>query len=395
MKRFVPFSALVFVIFFLCLALYFNLPLKVQRRGKELMPSIEALLKDLPLNREEQRRLFSFGDELYQKGRYKDAEEYYRKVLEAVEAKRKELAKGPKRLLRREFEDKRDHENLRKNLGEIAAWARWRIAYTYARRKRWDEAIKTFRELMNCYDGTWDFRTTQPYSLPERALFQIGACYRGRMREAKDPKEKEVWRQKAINAFTEVMVQFPDSPISVLAARAIADLNGGKLPERAGKVYYRVLKRDEERRGRQRLLWAMCGPAALHWLLKHHFPELKIPAVEEIAELAKTDETGTTLFNLKEAAKKLGVRTTAFEVNFDGLKEIRLPALLLLGGHYVVVKEVKKGGIVVVNPIPPMVLETRKGVKLEERWQFAETFLPKEQLGDGWKGAVLVVMGRY
>ncbi|MFZ8854415.1 MAG: hypothetical protein ACO2PL_20255 [Armatimonadota bacterium] len=28
-------------------------------------------------------------------------------------------------------------------------------------------------------------------------------------------------------------------------------------------------------------------------------------------------------------------------------------------------------------------------------WQFVETFLPKEQLGDDWKASVLVVLGKY
>jgi len=312
-----------------------------------------------------------------------------------LEAKRKEFLERDRKALKRAGEEKKDREQLRRHLGELSAWARWRIAYTYARQRKWDEAIKEFRELLRNYDGTRSFRTTQPYSLPERALYQIACCYRGRMREAKGEGEKDYWRQKAINAFTEVMVQFPDSPISVLAARAIADLNGGKLPDRAGKVYYWVLKRDEERRRRQQLLWSMCGPAALYWLLKAHFPKESFPSIEQISKMAKTDETGTSLFNLKEAAKKLGVRTSALEVTFDGLKEIGLPALLLFDGHYVVVTKVKGEGIWIVNPIPPLVLGSRKGQEVKEVWQFVETFLPKEQLGDDWKAAALVVLGKY
>lgn len=364
---------------------------------KQQPPSVESLLRTLPLNSVEQRRLFSFGDELYRKGHYEQARVYYLKILSAVERKRRELVKEPEKTLKRSGEDPRYREKLQKHLGEISAWARWRIAYTYAKQKRWEEAIRTFRELAEQYDGTWEFRHNQPYALPERAFFQIGCCYRGKMREAKDPREREEFRQKAINAFTEVMVQFPDSPISVVAARAIADLNGGKLPDRAGKVYYRVLKRDEERRKRQSLLWAMCGPAALHWLLQHHFPNISLPSIDQIAKMAKTDETGTSLYNLKEAAKKLGVRTSALEVTFEGLKEIRLPALLLLDGHYVVVKGLNKKGIILVNPIPPLVLGVKGKQKDEpkERWQFTENFLLKEQLGEGWRGIVLVVLGRY
>jgi len=394
MKRWVIGIAFASLAFFSVSVLVFR-AFQPSKPKQTSQPDIDALLKDLPLNQIEQRQLFSFGDELYRKGRYKQARDYYEKVLSALEEKRREFLGSDKKSLRKAGEEQKDREQLRKHLGELSAWARWRIAYTYAKQKKWDEAIKEFRELLRNYDGTWSFRTTQPYSLPERALYQIACCYRGRMREAKDGREKEYWKQKAINAFTEVMVQFPDSPISVLAARAIADLNEGKLPDRAGKVYYRVLKRDEERRKRQQLLWSMCGPAALYWLLKSYFPNESIPSVEQISKMAKTDETGTSLFNLKEAAKKFGIRTSAFEVNFEGLKEIRLPALLLFGGHYVVVTKVEREGIWIVNPIPPLVLGSRKGQEEKEVWQFVETFLPKEQLGDDWKASVLVVLGKY
>ena len=159
------------------------------------------------------------------------------------------------------------------------------------------------------------------------------------------------------------------------------------------KAIHQVLKRDEGRRARQKFLWAMCGPAALHWLLRAHSPDLPLPSIDQIAKMAKTDESGTSLFNLKEAAKRLGFRTSALKVTFDGLKQIRLPALLLLEGHYVVLRKVRREGIWVVNPIPPFVLGARG--KAVEKWQFVDTFLPKERLGEGWKGAVLVVLGRY
>lgn len=125
-------------------------------------------------------------------------------------------------------------------------------------------------------------------------------------------------------------------------------------------------------------------------ILRRHSPTL--------ATCRATDETGTSLYNLKEVAKKLGVRTSALEVTFEGLKEIRLPALLLFDRHYVIVTKVGKKGITVINPIPPLVLEAKgkgKKVSAKGRWQFEEEVVPKEQLGSGWKGAVLVVLGRY
>ncbi len=355
--------------------------------------SPDALLKTLPLNQIQQRQLFAEGDELFRKGHYRQARIAYQKVLIAIEAKRREFLRRTEKTLRKVTEDEWDEERIRQHLGELAAWTRWRIAYSFARQKRWDEAIAAFRELLTHYDGTWQFRPTQPYALPERALFQIACCYRGKMREAKDPKERERLRQKAINAFCEVMVQFPDSPISVLAARAITDLNGGKLPERAGRLYYQVLKRDEEERRRQEQLFALCGPAALYWLLKTHFPNLLLPSIDGIAQRTKTDETGTSLFALKQVAKQLGVRTSALEVTFDGLKEIPLPALLLFHSHYVVVTKVSDQEITIVNPIPPAMVREGKRVR-EGRWQFQESFLSKEQLGREFRGAVLVVLGR-
>ena len=61
-------------------------------------PDIEALLKDLPINQIEQRQLFSFGDELYRKGRYKQARDYYEKVLSAWRQSEKSFLKGIGRL---------------------------------------------------------------------------------------------------------------------------------------------------------------------------------------------------------------------------------------------------------------------------------------------------------
>ncbi|MFZ8854417.1 MAG: tetratricopeptide repeat protein [Armatimonadota bacterium] len=61
-------------------------------------PDINALLKDLPLNQIEQRQLFSFGDELYRKGRYKQARDYYEKVLSALEEKRRDSLEATRSL---------------------------------------------------------------------------------------------------------------------------------------------------------------------------------------------------------------------------------------------------------------------------------------------------------
>ena len=177
MKRLV--IGIAFVSLLALFASFLLLPTFHPSRPKQTsQPDIEALLKDLPLNQIEQRQLFSFGDELYRKGRYKQAREYYEKVLSALETKRKEFLESDRKALRRVGEEQKDREQLRKHLGELSAWARWRIAYTYARQRKWDEAIREFRELLRNYDGTWSFRTTQPYSLPERALYQIACCYR-------------------------------------------------------------------------------------------------------------------------------------------------------------------------------------------------------------------------
>ena len=72
MKRWV--IGIVFVSLLTLFASFLLLPAFHPSKPKQTsQPDIEALLKDLPLNQIEQRQLFSFGDELYQKGRYKQA----------------------------------------------------------------------------------------------------------------------------------------------------------------------------------------------------------------------------------------------------------------------------------------------------------------------------------
>ena len=80
----------------------------------------------------------------------------------------------------------------------------------------------------------------------------------------------------------------------------------------------------------------MCGPSALQKLL-----EIKgvKSTVEELAKLAGTDETGTTMLGLIKAAKAKGVELVAPETNQP--KDLPVPFIAYVSGnHFVLVKEV-------------------------------------------------------
>jgi len=184
-------------------------------------------------------------------------------------------------------------------------------------------------------------------------------------------RNAEFYRQKAIDEFTHFIGHFPESPLAHTAARAIADLNGGKLPARAGALYAHALRLEEKKRKEERLARAQCGPEALRWMLEkwsdgvmekwsdgkeeetptlQHSNTPTLPSVKELARACGTTERGTTLFDLARVARQYGLRVSGVQATWEGLQQIRPPAILLLGSHYVVLTQVDKRGITVVDP---------------------------------------------
>lgn len=96
-----------------------------------------------------------------------------------------------------------------------------------------------------------------------------------------------------------------------------------------------------------------CGPTCLYMLLKYYGGYEKL---ETIKKLCKTDKEGTTLYDLKEAATKLGFQADSYHASVDDLKKsVKTPfiAHVLIDQkyyHYIIVYKIKKNGVVLADP---------------------------------------------
>lgn len=95
-----------------------------------------------------------------------------------------------------------------------------------------------------------------------------------------------------------------------------------------------------------------CGSAALLSILRYYGGNAPI---SKILELTSTTKEGTTFYNLKNAAKNLGLLAKAYKLdNISYLKEINSPSICQIKVknylHFVVVYKVKKNYVEIMDP---------------------------------------------
>ena len=124
-----------------------------------------------------------------------------------------------------------------------------------------------------------------------------------------------------------------------------------------------------------------CGPAALLSICE--FYGIKTTE-QEIATLAGTTPTGTSLHGLARAADSLGLKATGMELSLEELKGAKTPLIAHLnGGHFVVVVSVHKGQLTVIDPA--------KGVKSIAPVNFNRNASSHLATRKGWQGYVLLL----
>lgn len=95
-----------------------------------------------------------------------------------------------------------------------------------------------------------------------------------------------------------------------------------------------------------------CGAASLLSIIRYYHGNISI---NRLVELTYTDKSGTTFYNIKYAAEKVGLEAIGYKVTqSDSIKEIKQPFLCQLVDqhyeHFVVVYEVKKNKIIAMDP---------------------------------------------
>jgi ATP-binding cassette subfamily B protein len=118
-----------------------------------------------------------------------------------------------------------------------------------------------------------------------------------------------------------------------------------------------------------------CGAAALATIARHY----RIPVgLQRLRELTGTDQLGTTLSGLRQAAEKLGFSAKGVKGAYEALAQAPLPAVAHFNnenglGHFVVLYRVRKNSVIIADP--------GRGVEKLSRQQFCER----------WTGALLLV----
>ena len=98
-----------------------------------------------------------------------------------------------------------------------------------------------------------------------------------------------------------------------------------------------------------------CGVACLLSIIKYYNGNISI---NKLLELTHTDKNGTSFYNLREAALKLGLEALGFKVNKEEkrlkLKKIILPSICQIVDnnyeHFVVLYQVKLNKVIIMDP---------------------------------------------
>jgi tetratricopeptide (TPR) repeat protein len=236
-----------------------------------------------------------------------------------------------------------------------AAQAYYQEAYACGARKDFAGAAQHFQQIVAEYPDS---------ELADDAQYQRAICY-----------FTQGDYERAIVEFAQVRAQFPDS---YLAVRAEGWLEKAKVKQMAarGETWAPLAYADtvpavpatasaaapaepEEIKRAEPAPLAYeqtapapplpdCGPAALAIVCA----ELGVPAdTEELAELAGTDATGTSLYGLQQAAAAQGLRAAGLQVDLAYLYQVEKPVLVWVGrNHYVVVTAVRPERVEFTDP---------------------------------------------
>jgi tetratricopeptide (TPR) repeat protein len=244
-------------------------------------------------------------------------------------------------------------------------------AYAAAGEGDYGKAADNFARLLAKYPND---------PLADDAQYQRGICffaqgdYEGAEREFRELQKRlpssylsekaEDWIAKARARQGGGTTKVTDAPGSATrpVEEALSDVTGAGERKLEPLIY-------EETRPAPRV--GMCGPDALA-LLCNRLGEATTP--EELARLASTDRTGTSLAGLAKAAKAKGLAAEGLQVNYEYLRKMPKPVLAWVGGnHYVVVTAASRDAVELNDPA--------KG-------RFALAVGPFERIWDGYVLAV-------
>lgn len=199
----------------------------------------------------------------------------------------------------------------------------YRQAYRHGEVDDFTAAAECFQQILEqCRDS----------ELADDAQYQRAICYFAQQDY-----------EQAIEEFEKVRQCFPDSHLS-LRAQGWIERAQVKQAAQSDECLQTLLYHDTTPAPPRPL----CGPKALKLICD----ELDVSAqVDEIAQLAGTDDTGTSMYGLAQAAQALGLEPQGLQVDLAYLQSMELPVIAWIGGnHYVVVTDITRNAVYMTEP---------------------------------------------
>ena len=91
-----------------------------------------------------------------------------------------------------------------------------------------------------------------------------------------------------------------------------------------------------------------CGVTCLYNIIRYYKGNISI---DKLRNLTKTDENGTSIYNIVEASNKLGLKSNAYMCKYNSLKKIPWPFIAHIKldekyDHFIIIKNIKKDKII-------------------------------------------------
>lgn len=96
-----------------------------------------------------------------------------------------------------------------------------------------------------------------------------------------------------------------------------------------------------------------CGVTCLYNIIKYYKGNISI---EKLKNLTKTNDSGTSVYDIVDASNKLGLKSNAYMCEYNNLKKIFLPAIAHIKldekyDHFVIIMKIKNNKIIIEDPI--------------------------------------------
>lgn len=140
-----------------------------------------------------------------------------------------------------------------------------------------------------------------------------------------------------------------------------------------------------------------CGVTCLYNIIRYYKGNISI---DKLKNLTKTDENGTSIYNIVEASKKLGLKSNAYMCKYNSLNKISWPFIAHIKldekyDHFIIIKNIKKDKIIVEDPIRGKVIYD-KNMFLKEWTNVVITFeKTKDLVKENSKKNICVFKNRF